>query len=123
MRLRAVIPGLLFIAAGAMHFARPAWYQRIVPPQFGHAAELVAISGICEIAGGLGLLVPQTRRAAGLGLIALLVAVWPANIFMAVDAERFARVAPAWALWGRVPLQVVLMWWIERVSRSAGERG
>ncbi|MEA2688459.1 MAG: hypothetical protein QOD51_1066, partial [Candidatus Eremiobacteraeota bacterium] len=64
------------------------------------------------------LLVPQTRRAAGLGLIALLLAVWPANIYMAVDAERFARVAPAWALWGRVPLQIALMWWIERVSRA-----
>ena len=123
MRLRATIPGVLFVASGVLHFVRPLWYQQIVPPQFGHAAELVAISGIAEIAGGIGLLVPRTRRAAGLGLIALLLAVWPANIFMAVEAERFARVAPAWALWGRVPLQVVLMWWVERASRSAGERG
>jgi uncharacterized membrane protein len=123
MHLRATIPGVLFIAAGALHFVRPAWYRSIVPPQLGHAPELVAISGICEIAGGIGLLVPRTRRIAGLSLIALLIAVWPANIFMAVDAGRFAGVAPAWALWARVPVQLVLMWWIERASRSAGERG
>ena len=113
----AIVPGLFFIAAGALHFARPAMYEKIVPPQLGHAPELVVISGVAEIAGGVGMLVPQTRRAAGLGLVALLLAVWPANIHMAVEAKRFAAVAPAWALWGRVPLQVALMWWVERVSR------
>jgi uncharacterized membrane protein len=105
------------VAAGALHFIRPVMYEKIVPPQFGHASELVAISGIAEIAGGIGLMLPQTRRAAGFGLIALLLAVWPANIYMALDTERFARVAPAWALWGRVPLQVALIWWVERASR------
>ena len=100
-----------------MHFLRPLMYEQIVPPAFGHAHELVAISGAAEIAGGLGLLLPQTRRAAGFGLIALLLAVWPANIWMAAGPERFATVAPVWALWARVPLQVVLMWWVERVSR------
>ena len=113
----AIVPGLFFVAAGALHFARPAMYEKIVPPQFGHAAELVVISGVAEIAGGVGMLVPQTRRAAGLGLVAVLLAVWPANIYMAVEAKRFAAVAPAWALWGRVPLQLALMWWVERVSR------
>ena len=92
-------------------------YEKIVPPQLGHAPELVAISGIAEIAGGLGLMIPRTRRAAGFGLIALLVAVWPANIFMAVEANHFASVAPAWVLWARVPLQIVLIWWVERISR------
>ena len=113
----AVVTGVLIVAAGAMHFVRPVMYQKIVPPQLGHASELVAISGIAEIAGGLGLMLPQTRRAAGFGLIALLLAVWPANIYMAVDAQRFASVAPAWALWARVPLQLGLIWWVERVSR------
>jgi len=111
------IPGVLFIAAGMLHFIRPAMYQQIVPPQFGHQAVLVAISGAAEIAGGIGLLVPRTRRAAGFGLIGLLLAVWPANIYMAVEANRFASIAPAWALWARVPLQIVLLWWIERASR------
>ena len=114
----AVITGVFFLAAGAVHFIRPGMYEKIVPPQLGHAPELVAISGIAEIAGGAGMLVPQTRRAAGLGLIALLLAVWPANIYMAVDAQRFASVAPAWALWARLPLQIGLIWWVERVSRT-----
>ncbi len=117
MRARTLIPGVLFIAAGALHFIRPAMYEKIVPPQLGHAPELVAISGLAEIAGGIGLMIPRTRRAAGLGLVALLVAVWPANIFMAVEAKRFAAEGPAWALWARVPLQVLLIWWIERISR------
>lgn len=117
MTLRALIPGLLFVAAGTLHFARPAMYVRIVPPALGHASALVALSGAAEIAGGLGLLIPRTRRAAGYGLIALLLAVWPANIFMALDARAFAAVAPAWALWARVPLQLALIWWVERASR------
>ena len=62
--MRAAITGVLFIAAGAMHFIRPAMYEQIIPPQFGHAGVLVAISGIAEIAGGLGLMIPHTRRAA-----------------------------------------------------------
>jgi uncharacterized membrane protein len=115
--VRVAITGLLFIAAGAVHFIRPAMYEKIVPPQFGHAPELVAISGIAEIAGGLGLIIPRTRRAAGLGLIALLVAVWPANIYMAIEADHFAAAAPAWILWARVPLQVVIIWWVQRISR------
>jgi uncharacterized membrane protein len=115
--VRAVITGVLFIAAGVVHFIRPGMYQQIVPPQFGHAPELVAISGIAEIAGGLGLIIPRTRRAAGWGLIALLVAVWPANIYMAIEADRFTAAAPAWILWVRVPLQVAIIWWVQRVSR------
>ncbi len=117
MQARTVIPGALFIAAGAMHFIRPVMYEAIVPPQLGHAGALVAISGLAEIAGGFGLLISGTRRAAGIGLIVLLVAVWPANIYMALDAKHFAAVAPAWILWARVALQVALIWWIERVSR------
>jgi len=117
MRARTAIPGALFIVAGAMHFIRPAMYEAIVPPQLGHASALVAISGLAEIAGGLGLMVPRMRRAAGVGLIVLLVAVWPANIYMAVESNHFAHVAPAWILWARVALQVALIWWIERVSR------
>ncbi|MEO7038795.1 MAG: hypothetical protein ABI186_02070 [Candidatus Elarobacter sp.] len=118
MRARVVVSGAFFILAGALHFLRPEMYEKIVPPALGHARELVALSGIAEIAGGVGLLIPATRRAAGFGLIALLLAVWPANIFMALDARRFAEMAPAWVLWGRVPLQLVLIWWVERISRK-----
>jgi uncharacterized membrane protein len=115
--MRAAITGVLFIVAGALHFIRPATYESIVPPQLGHAGMLVALSGFAEIAGGLGLMIPRTRRAAGFGLIALLVAVWPANIFMAIESDRFAAAAPAWMLWVRVPLQIVIIWWVERISR------
>ena len=114
MRARTLIAAIFFVAAGALHFLRPAMYAAIVPPQLGHAGELVAISGLAEIAGGAGLLIPLTRRAAGIGLIVLLIAVWPANIYMAVEAKHFAAAAPAWILWARVPLQAALVWWVSR---------
>jgi uncharacterized membrane protein len=116
--VKAQLPlAALFITSGTLHFARPQLFEAIVPPQLGDPRVLVAISGAAELAGAVGLLIPATRRAAGLGLLILLVAVWPANIWMAIHAERFARVAPAWALWARVPLQLPLLWWVERVSR------
>src|SRR5438067_429708 len=77
-----------FVGAGVNHFVKPAFYASIVPPAFPAPAAMVAISGVCEIAGGLGLLVPALRRAAGYGLIALLIAVFPANVYMAVSPER-----------------------------------
>lgn len=98
-----------FVAAGALHFAKPRIYEAIVPRAFGDPGVLVAISGVAEIAGGLGLLIPATRGAAGYGLVALLIAVWPANWEMALHAERYATVAPAWALWLRLPLQLPLI--------------
>lgn len=113
----SLIVGGLFVAAGCLHFVQPQPYRKIVPPMLGHQAEIVAISGLAEIAGGVGLCLPQTRRAAGVGLVALLLAVWPANIYMAVDAGRFAAIAPAWALWSRVALQVPLIWLVWRVGR------
>jgi uncharacterized membrane protein len=117
---RAAGPAVLFIAAGTLHFTRPAIFRAIVPPALGHAAELVALSGAAEFAGGIGLLVPATRRAAGFGLVALLIAVWPANWYMAADAGRYAALAPAWALWLRVPLQLPLIWWV--VSAATSDR-
>ena len=90
------VTGLLFLGAGINHFAMPRPYRQIVPPGFGDPARVVAISGVAEIAGGVGVLVPRTRRLAGLGLIALLVAVFPANLYMARNPERFRRI-PHWA--------------------------
>jgi uncharacterized membrane protein len=110
--LRTILPGLLFLVTGTLHIIQPAFYTAIVPPALGHAHLLVAISGVAELAGGIGLLVPATRYAAAIGLLALLVAVWPANWYMAIAADRFAAVAPAWVLWVRVLLQVPLIWWV-----------
>jgi uncharacterized membrane protein len=95
-----------------LHFTRPGLFRAIVPPQLGHQAELVAISGAAELAGAAGLLFAPTRRAAAYGLVALLLAVWPANWFMAIDAARYASLAPAWALWLRVPVQLPLIAWV-----------
>jgi uncharacterized membrane protein len=112
--LQPVLIGLLFLIAGTLHFKNPQWYVRIMPPFIPAQSELVALSGACEILGGFGVLYPRTRRAAGWGLIALLLAVFPANIYMVVDAQKFVRVAPAWALYARLPLQFVLCWWVYR---------
>ncbi|MDB5325285.1 MAG: hypothetical protein JWM57_854 [Phycisphaerales bacterium] len=106
------------MVAGVLHFARPAMYERIIPPSLPWPAALVYLSGWAEIAGGVGLLIPRLRRAAGLGLVALLIAVFPANIYMAVHADRFADPhLPAWALWLRLPLQFALIAWVLRVAR------
>jgi len=104
--------GVLFIVAGTLHFRFTHAYETIVPPAFPAHRELVLISGACEILGGVGVLLPSTRRYAGFGLIALLVAVFPANLYMAVDARRFSNLGPAWALAARLPLQALLVWWV-----------
>ena len=110
------IIGLLFIVAGALHFIKPRMYEQIVPPYLPAHRELVAISGLFEMLGGAGLFVPKTRVFAGLGLIALLIAVFPANLYMATDAGKFRDVAPAWTLYARLPLQLALIWWIYRAT-------
>jgi uncharacterized membrane protein len=113
---------LLFTAAGVLHFVSPDPYLRIVPPFLPNPRLLVLLSGLFEIAGGLGLLHPRLRRAAGLGLVLLLAAVFPANVYMALDPEGAGRgVAPA-LLWLRLPLQPLLAWWVWRVSRAPTRR-
>ncbi|WP_406585099.1 DoxX family protein [Deinococcus aetherius] len=107
----------LFVGAGVLHFLRPEPFDRIVPlwvPMPPRTATLV--SGAAEIAGGLGLLHPTTRPAARWWLLALLVAVFPANVQMAWHAERF-RPLPEWSLWARLPLQPLLMIWVWRAGR------
>lgn len=107
----------LFIGAGILHFVRPEPFDRIVPPGLPLTARTATLlSGAAEMAGGLGLLHPATRPVARLGLLALLIAVFPANIYMAQHAERF-RPLPEWSLWARLPLQPLLMgavWWAGR---------
>lgn len=105
------ITGIGFAIAGSLHFVKPDAYARIVPPGFPLPRLLVAISGVAEIVGGIGLLVPWLRRAAGCGLILLLIAVFPANLYMALTPTRFSFVPP-WLLWARLPLQVVIIVWV-----------
>ena len=114
---------VLFIAAGANHFISPDFYRKIVPPAFPKPRLLVQISGVCEILGGAGLLVPKLRKLAGLGLIALLIAVFPANVFMALYPEKIPDMHfPRWALWGRLPLQAVFIAWVWFVAIASPKR-
>ena len=90
-----------------------------MPPSLQHEAKrVVEVSGVAEILGGLGVLLPTTKRASGAGLIALLAAVFPANLYMAREPEHFKRV-PRWALYTRLPLQPLMMWWVWRATRSS----
>jgi uncharacterized membrane protein len=115
-RSRRLLAGF-FVLAGVNHFVRPRPYERIVPPSLeGEAKRLVMASGVAEIAGGLGVLVPWTRRLSGLGLIALLAAVFPANLYMAREPKHF-RPIPPWALYARLPLQPLMMLWAWRATR------
>jgi uncharacterized membrane protein len=112
--------GAFFIAAGINHFAMPRAYRAIVPPRLaGRAEQVVTASGLAEIAGGMAVLLPPTRRLGGLGLIALLAAVFPSNIYMARAPERFARI-PRWALLARLSLQPLMMLWAWRATRADG---
>jgi uncharacterized membrane protein len=107
-----VLAAVFFSGAGVLHFLRPAMYMKIMPPYIPWPLAMVYISGAAEIAGGLGILLPPARRAAALGLMALLVAVFPANLYMATNpVESGASALPPAALWGRLLLQPVLIWW------------
>ncbi len=101
---------VFWIFAGVMHFVIPRQYEAIVPPPLDERRrEVVVASGIAELAGGLAVLSPRTRRGARWWLLATLAAVYPANIFMAVRSERFPQVPPP-LLWARLPLQFVFAW-------------
>jgi uncharacterized membrane protein len=107
----------VFIGAGVNHFLMPRTYEKIVPPSLrDHAKEVVQISGVAEIVGGVGVLVPSTRRLSGLGLIALLAAVFPANLYMAREPDDFRKI-PRWALYGRLALQPLMMLWAWKATR------
>ncbi|WP_210514440.1 DoxX family protein [Hymenobacter terricola] len=107
---------LLFVLAGSWHFVHPATYLAIMPPQLPQPLALVYASGVFEILGGLGLLPVRARRLAGGGLLALLVAVFPANLYMALIHEQLH--IPGWVAWGRLPLQLPLLWWVWQVMKA-----
>ena len=112
-RIGLVSAALLYVVAGTLHFIKPDAYLKIVPPYIPWHVAMVSVSGSFEILGGVGLLVPQMRRAAAWGLVALLIAVFPANVYMAtnpIDAG-VASIAPV-LRWGRLPLQLILVWWL-----------
>jgi uncharacterized membrane protein len=122
MKLSRISLAAFFTAAGALHFTRPRFYEAIVPPSLQpRKREVVAISGAAEIAGAALVLHPASRRAGRWWLLALLVAVFPANLHMAVHPEQVRgldmRKFPRWALWARLPLQGVAMLWVWQATR------
>ncbi len=112
----------LYIGAGVLHFASTDTFAKVVPPFIPKHRLVVYLSGVAEIAGGLGLLVPKRRRMAGFGLAALLTAVFPANVYMATNNVQVTRQpVPHWMLWARLPLQAVLVWWVLWCSKPGSE--
>ncbi|GAA4015756.1 DoxX family protein [Actimicrobium antarcticum] len=110
---------LFFITAGILHFIFPDQYARTMPSWIPWHDALVSISGLCEIAGGIGVLLARTRCVAGIGLILLSLAVLPANVQMLIDAQHAEKAA--WLitlLWLRLPLQALLIIWIWRTTRT-----
>jgi len=122
--------GLLYVVAGVLHFVYPGAYAQIVPPALPAPLALVYLSGVAEVALGVGVLLPRTRRLAAWGLVALLLAVFPANVYMATS-DVVIQGGPAWvgdpsdaARWARLPFQAVFVlwaWWYTRPLPDAAE--
>ncbi len=123
-----ILMALSFAAVGLLHFTQAATFVAIMPPYVPAALHLPAVylSGVAEVAGGLGLLVPQLRRAAGWGLLLLLVAVFPANIHMAMNGVGLPGMpVNQTLLWARLPLQFVmaaLVWWVAECGSARGTK-
>lgn len=114
---------LIFTVAGISHFVIPAAFESIVPQWVPDAHAAVFWSGIAEIAGALGLLIPQTRVIAAWCLIALLLAVFPANVQMLLNArDAHAPALYTAVLWGRLPLQPLLIWWVWKAAISGRQK-
>jgi uncharacterized membrane protein len=110
--------GPMFVLAGTMHFVIPKTYEAIIPDYLPAHRALVYASGVAEIAGGLGSMLPSTRKKARLLNIATLIAVFPANLHMALNPDRYKQVPGGKpALYGRLPLQVLFLAW----ANAAGE--
>ncbi len=116
-RISLILCCVFFFFVGVLHFTSTATFTRIVPDFIPFPEWAVYISGVMEIAGGLCLYFPKTRRLASYFLIFLLIIVFPANINMAVNHIDFGKV-PAVVLWGRLPLQAVLIYWVYQLRRK-----
>lgn len=126
----AIAAGLIFTGAGVAHFAKPDFFEAIVPAWFPDATLANRASGAAEFVLGLGMFNPRTRKLSALGLAILTVVVFPANIDMAVNSVepklvdgRFIRsvgTATGALNWIRLPLQLPLLWWLWREFRAAG---
>lgn len=111
-----LVLGAFWIAAGLNHFRTPRVYDAIMPPPLKRwDRPLTYASGVAEVAGGVAVLHPKTRRFGRWWIVATLAGVYPANIQMALNPARYEQI-PAWALWARLPLQFVAAWWAVKAT-------
>ena len=120
-RPSARVLGVVFTLAGTLHFVRPGMYEAIMPPYLPAHRELVYLSGAAEAAGGIAALFPRLHPFARWWLIATLVAVFPANVHMAINPDDIKGLpdVPGWALWARLPIQLAFIAWVVRATRPA----
>jgi uncharacterized membrane protein len=120
-RVALLLLAAFWIFGGVNHFVNPSFYTAIMPPYLPAHLGLVWLTGILEIAGGIGVLLPRTRLVAGWGLVALLIAFLPVHIHMIANSETFvAQGIPYWALWARLPVQALFIawaWWATRPEK------
>ncbi len=114
-----ILIAAMFMGSGILHIVKPALYVSIMPPWLPSPLMLVLISGVFEMLGAAGVLIPFTREAAGWGLIALLIAVFPANIQMLLANTNPSRLWQA-GLVARLPLQAALIYWVYRSAVRFG---
>jgi len=122
-RLGLAVMGVFYMVAGTFHFASPGTYLPAMPPYIPWPLAMIYWSGLAEILGGVGVLIPdgfvfrRTRAAAAWGLVALLVAVSPVHINMCLHPAQFPGI-PVWAIYLRLPLQIPLIAWAWSYTRS-----
>jgi uncharacterized membrane protein len=108
--------GLFYVVAGINHFIHPAMYIAIMPPYIPWPSGCVYLTGVAEVMGGVGVLIPKgfvfprTRKTAAWGLVALLICIWPVHFNMCLHPGDYPSV-PLWAIWLRLPLQIPLIGW------------
>jgi uncharacterized membrane protein len=115
-RISLIAQSLFYIGGGVNHFVHEDFYTRLMPDRYAHPEGLVRFTGVAEILGGLGLLMPATRRPAAIGIAVMLVGFLDAHQFTLRHPERYPEI-PEWALWARIPLQFVLIAWALQFAR------
>ena len=110
---------VFFFVSGANHFLNPDFYVSMMPPYLPAHLALVYVSGVVEILGGVAVMIPSIRASAGWGLVLLLVAIFPANLHMALNPELFPDASPS-ALYGRLPFQALFIAWAYWATRPDG---
>ena len=115
-----VAAGIAFVIASVPHFTSPERYLPMMPPFVPAPLAMIYVSGAAELLGGLGMLIPRTARLAAWFLAALLVAIFPANMYVAISGVNAAGLPSSpWYTWSRLPFQLVFVWWVLASVRPA----